>query len=76
MHGPTVAAHAVATVQRATQQHVLGADEKGGFFRMNVPILIHLFTPHEDDRGLLSQPFQIFECLTCDAKLAGVVQQI
>ncbi len=52
MHGPAVAGHAVAAVEGAGEEHVLGADEDGGFFEVEVPVFgcgINIFAPHEDD---------------------------
>ena len=47
VHRPAVAAHAVAAVQRAGEQHVLRADEDGIVLGIEIPISLLLAT-HED----------------------------
>ena len=38
VHGPAVAGHAVAAIEGAAEEHVLGADEDGVFFGVDVPV--------------------------------------
>ena len=47
VHRPAVATHAVTTIQRSAEKHVLGADENGGSLWVDVPIA-GVFAAHEN----------------------------
>lgn len=52
VYGPAVAGHAVAAVEGAGEEHVLGADEDGGLFGVEVPVALgggEVFASHKDD---------------------------
>jgi len=67
MHGPAVAGHAVAAVEGAGEEHVLGADEDGGLFGVEIPFPVPPLgdlSPHEnDDAGQLLEEAMIVEPL-------------
>ncbi|HEX3800356.1 MAG TPA: hypothetical protein VH597_07530 [Verrucomicrobiae bacterium] len=47
MHWPAVTVRAIAAIEGAAEEHVLGADEDGGAFGVDVP-LAAVLTAHED----------------------------
>ena len=59
MHRPAVAAHAIAAVEGAAEEHVLCADEDGWFLRVEIPIaagFVEFLAAHEDNGGMLCEP--------------------
>ena len=74
MHRPAVAAHAVAAVQGAGEQHVLRADEDGFALGVDVPFA-SVFAAHEDDRTIGCEPFEFGFGFIAESEFAIFVRE-
>src|SRR6266498_4595683 len=76
---PPVTAHTVAAVKGAGQKHVLGTDQDGRCFRIEIPFRflgIIFLAAHEKDRRTLSKPTEIAHRLTSNFKIDRISEQV